>query len=227
MFLDSKGWAMAQQQKSSREVLQRFVVGVPLLAALIVVIALPPVVTMVVASAVAIAGCYELILMVPSDKFNIIPIGVVYIAMACLLGLAGLRYTSGPGALWFALLVPIVGDVTAFFGGRWWGKRRLAPTVSGGKTVAGAVIGLICATATIIPVHLWIYPEVGWAHGTILALVGGVLAQAGDLMESKVKRICNVKDSGERSGTRLGAHGGFLDRMDSVMPVGLLMLVFL
>jgi len=144
-----------------------------------------------------------------------------------------LRSTAdGNGLLW--LLVALVStwfcDVAAYFVGGAWGRRKLAPKISPGKSVEGAVAGVIAAAGTALLVGpllgglLWALATLGLPTPPLpdtpsaarllgLGAVVGVLAVLGDLLESFVKRQCGAKDSG----ALIPGHGGVLDRMDSVM----------
>lgn len=106
-------------------------------------------------------------------------------------------------------------DIGAYFVGRAIGKRKLAPSISPGKTVEGLVGGVIAATL------------LGGAWGFVLELppalfvlapVFALSAQAGDLFESWMKRRAGLKDSG----SWLPGHGGLLDRLDGLVPVAVL-----
>jgi phosphatidate cytidylyltransferase len=104
-----------------------------------------------------------------------------------------------------------VADISAFFAGRKFGRHKLAPNISPGKTwegVAGALLGVIVYVEIVILVSglqqhnaLFVY-----------ALVGVALSVMGDLFESAIKRQAGVKDSG----TLLPGHGGLLDRIDAL-----------
>lgn len=123
--------------------------------------------------------------------------------------------------LWLFVLVAVA-DVGAYFAGRAWGRRKLAPVVSPGKTWEGALGGallsaLVCGGA----LALWGLLSWFWAAAT-LALI--VVAVFGDLLESLLKREAGVKDSG----ALLPGHGGVLDRIDSALaalPVFALLLL--
>ena len=120
------------------------------------------------------------------------------------------------GAWWLLLgiLTVYAADSVAFFVGRRIGRHRMAPGVSPGKTwegtaggLAGAVIAAV-ALGVLFPLRLDIWQ---------LALIGvivGVAAPVGDLLESKIKRMADAKDSG----SLLPGHGGMLDRLDSLLP---------
>ena len=119
------------------------------------------------------------------------------------------------GAAWFALVVGVVvsSDIGAFFGGRAFGRHRLAPAVSPGKTWEG----LLCGLALALLVGAVAAPWLGIAAGDALPWLALILATGlagvlGDLGESMVKRARGLKDSG----ALLPGHGGVLDRVDSL-----------
>jgi phosphatidate cytidylyltransferase len=116
----------------------------------------------------------------------------------------------------FVLLIGWLGDTSAYFAGRFLGRRKLYPAISPGKTWAGAVGGLTGSTAGAIGAKLFLLPGLAWADVLLLAIPGAVLGQTGDLVESMLKRSNGVKDSG----TVLGGHGGILDRVDAVIFIG-------
>lgn len=122
------------------------------------------------------------------------------------------------GALLIAMPVVLtwLNDTVAYFAGNAWGKRRLAPIVSPGKTVAGAVVALIATTigggGVAIVIHGW-FPPIGWGHGVAVGAVVGVAAPIGDLIESAFKRDAGVKDVSQV----VPGHGGVLDRFDALM----------
>jgi phosphatidate cytidylyltransferase len=106
-------------------------------------------------------------------------------------------------------------DIGAYFAGRNFGQRKLAPTISPNKTVEGLIGGIVAAA---LFAGLW-----AWLNGLGFALylcapVFAALAQGGDLFESWMKRRAGVKDSGNW----LPGHGGALDRLDGLTPVAVL-----
>ena len=120
---------------------------------------------------------------------------------------------QGVWILLFLSMITVGSDTGAYYAGRAWGRSKLCPDISPGKTIAGAVGGLALAlftaflTAIITPLSvswLWLLPMVA-----VLTVVGII----GDLTESMVKRATGVKDSG----TLLAGHGGVLDRGDSLL----------
>ena len=126
------------------------------------------------------------------------------------LGDTGLQWTV------LAFLVTFATDTTAYAVGRAAGRRKLAPSISPGKTWEGAVGGLFgAAAAAVALVALLDGIEDRVLPAVVLGLAIGILAQAGDLLESKVKRMADAKDSGRL----IPGHGGLLDRLDSLVPV--------
>jgi phosphatidate cytidylyltransferase len=129
---------------------------------------------------------------------------------------------AGPWAAMAFVFLPLlttwVGDTSAYFAGRAWGKAKLAPNVSPGKTVVGAVAGLIGSTAVAVALSATVLGElpvvgVGLLTAAWIGLLLGAAGQLGDLTESMLKREAGVKDSGKV----LPGHGGMLDRIDSLL----------
>lgn len=140
----------------------------------------------------------------------------------CWLGLlAGFQVAlrQGPeGVWWIVFLVATVssGDIAAYYGGRLLGRRPLAPKLSPGKTVEGAVAGLGASLAAASLVATGWLPGLGPVRAGGLGLLLGMVGQAGDLFESGLKRAAGVKDA---SGL-LPGHGGVLDRIDGLLFAG-------
>ncbi len=148
---------------------------------------------------VALCGGRDRLLWLPG-------LGYIGLAVAALLWLR-LR-PDGFRLVLFLAAVVWAGDVGAYLFGRLLGGARLAPQISPGKTWSGAIGGTLCAVLA------------GWAAwpgtaapGILAALLLSVVAQAGDLLESAIKRRFGVKDSGRI----IPGHGGLLDRMDGVL----------
>lgn len=129
----------------------------------------------------------------------------------------GPRPWAGAALVFFPLALTWINDSAAYFAGRAWGRRKLIPAVSPGKTVVGAVAGLV---ATPIAGALWAaYVFEAWQSvpfpplaGALGGLLVAIAAQVGDLAESLLKREAGVKDSGQL----LPGHGGLLDRFDAL-----------
>ncbi|HSX37238.1 MAG TPA: CDP-archaeol synthase [Chlamydiales bacterium] len=148
--------------------------------------------------------------------------GLVYIAvpLGMLLGVLFGNIGGQDGRWWvgYLLIVTKITDMGAYFGGNLWGKRKLAPIISPGKTVEGAVIGLICAVLASLTFCL-ISHFSGAIHFNLsvfdsiwLGVVLGCIGQFGDLSESLLKRDANIKDSNVLPGL-----GGILDMVDSLL----------
>ena len=118
------------------------------------------------------------------------------------------------GLQWVLLLaVTFATDTSAFFVGRALGRLPLAPAISPGKTLEGAVGGLAGAVlAAVIGVEL-LGLELTMPETLVLGGLAGVAGQLGDLAESRLKRVAGVKDSG----WLFPGHGGVLDRIDSIV----------
>ncbi len=143
-------------------------------------------------------------------------LGVVYIGFLFPHLLWIHRSPEGAEWIFFILLVAMLGDTGGYAVGRIWGKRKLLPHISPGKTVEGSVgsIGGNCIAALVA----WHYllPNRPALELAVLALFIGLLAQLGDLCESALKRACSAKDSGHI----FPGHGGVLDRIDSLLFPG-------
>jgi len=125
------------------------------------------------------------------------------------------RDAQGVDLLLWVFIVTWSTDIGAYFVGRAVGRRKLAPTISPGKTVEGLVGGV--AAAALLGGAWVIYRDLPRLL-LILAPVFACAAQAGDLFESWIKRKAGVKDSGHW----LPGHGGLLDRLDGLVPVAVL-----
>ena len=120
-----------------------------------------------------------------------------------------------PKLLLWAFIVTWATDIGAFAVGRAIGRRKLAPTISPGKTLEGLYGGVVIAA--LLAAAWVVYTGLPLAL-VVLAPIFAVAAQAGDLFESWVKRRAGVKDSGHI----LPGHGGLLDRLDGLVPVAVL-----
>lgn len=139
-----------------------------------------------------------------------------------------LRYLASPaggeGNAWlgaalvaFPITLAWIGDTCAYFGGRRWGRHKLIPRVSPGKTVEGAIAGLVGTVVIAIVYAMFVFQRwhglpIGPLEGAVVALLIAPAAQIGDLAESLLKRQAGVKDSG----SLFPGHGGILDRFDSL-----------
>jgi phosphatidate cytidylyltransferase len=139
-------------------------------------------------------------------------VGALLVTSALLrrdLGASGTRFVV------LSLSIAWLADTGAYFVGRAWGKAKLYPAVSPGKTRAGLWGALGAATLAGLVASFTYLPSLPPLHGAVLGLVGGLLGQLGDLVESLLKRSVSVKDSGNL----VPGHGGMLDRVDALMFV--------
>jgi phosphatidate cytidylyltransferase len=130
-----------------------------------------------------------------------------------------------PRELLAVLVLVWVADSAAYFVGRRFGRRKLAPSISPGKTWEGAAGGVAGALLYAI-ICKRLFDEVGWAAYLAAAALLAALSIVGDLFESAAKRLAGVKDSG----ALLPGHGGILDRIDSataVLPLAALLLALM
>lgn len=144
--------------------------------------------------------------------------GVLYVALlgGYIIGLrvAGDEVSQLPAKLLtLFFIVVFAGDTGAYYTGRALGKRRLAPHISPGKTVEGAIGGLLGNVLAALIAHYTFFPELPLVHAAPLAIVMGLLGITGDLCESMLKRGAKAKDAGKL----IPGHGGLLDRLDSML----------
>ncbi|MFZ2237354.1 MAG: phosphatidate cytidylyltransferase [Dokdonella sp.] len=119
----------------------------------------------------------------------------------------------GPYWVLFMLVLIWAADSFAYFSGSRWGRSKLAPSISPGKTWAG-VYGALIGSGLVAVLGGWLLGETGWEWAllVLVAVITIAVSIVGDLFESLVKRQANAKDSG----TLFPGHGGLFDRLDSV-----------
>jgi phosphatidate cytidylyltransferase len=135
------------------------------------------------------------------------------------------QQTNGPSLLVFLLCVVWAGDIAALYVGRPWGRHKLAPSLSPGKSWEGSmasIAGSVLVAAGLLALSDFMarwdsvrlsYADESWTWWLTLAVILNIAAQVGDLAESALKRSAGVKDSG----TLLPGHGGILDRIDALL----------
>jgi phosphatidate cytidylyltransferase len=194
-----------------RRTVTAFLYGVVVLAAVFA----PEVVFVVV---LVVAGGIALTELVALRRAGRVALVEGALVVAGLLALGVLRFVI-PYALLMVLAATWAADVFAYVGGSLFGRHKIAPGISPGKTWEGTIIGCIAATVLFL---LMQRAFGGWYGGplsygfrvdVLVALGIGPVAFAGDLLESWTKRRAGVKDSG----TFLPGHGGMLDRIDSLV----------
>jgi phosphatidate cytidylyltransferase len=160
-------------------------------------------------------------LMVAVGLIVVVPAGLSVVSL----------HSIGPQVLLAVLALVWIADIAAYFSGRAFGKNKLAPQISPGKTwegAAGAVVGtliyaIICAM--VLPQLSAIVKGGLWVQFFAVAILLCAISIIGDLFESMVKRRAGAKDSG----TLLPGHGGVLDRIDSItatVPMAALLFYF-
>jgi len=139
--------------------------------------------------------------------------GSVYVPV--LLSSLVLIRSGAAGIPWIFLLLGVVfaGDVAAYYVGTYLGRHKLCPAVSPGKTIEGAIGGLVGNLSIGALFQLLFLPQLPWLFSLLCFVSLGLMGQAGDLFESELKRAGKVKDSG----AILPGHGGILDRIDALL----------
>ena len=143
-------------------------------------------------------------------------LGVIYIGWAFGYHLILLRDISGAGmGLIFFLLVTIwLGDTAAYLFGKRFGRHKLRPTISPGKTIEGTIAGIVFGLLGGLGAWSFFLTDIlSFPHVLILGVLLGIVGQLSDLSESIIKRSAEVKDSGHL----IPGHGGLLDRCDSLI----------
>ncbi len=123
--------------------------------------------------------------------------------------------TCDDGPIWVLLGCALVWstDMGAYLFGKMFGRKKLIPDVSPNKTWAGLYGGFIVSGGVMLLFCAWYKPIFGWYYAIWLAFITVVFSVIGDLFESMLKRIYNVKDSGKI----IPGHGGMFDRIDSLL----------
>jgi phosphatidate cytidylyltransferase len=139
-------------------------------------------------------------------------LGVWWLGMAFAHAVLLRRLDNGNGVLIDILVGTFLGDTAAYIGGRLFGRRPLAPSISPNKTVEGLFCGMLIAIVSVFIAGLN-QPWLTQGDALLLGVSVAVLGPIGDLWESLVKREAGAKDAGGL----FGAHGGALDRLDAVI----------
>jgi phosphatidate cytidylyltransferase len=119
------------------------------------------------------------------------------------------------GILWivFVLVLAFIGDIAALYVGKYFGKHKLVPLVSPGKTLEGLAGLVLGSTASCLIFAYFFLPEISLIQIAILACAGSIIGQLGDICESAIKRNYGLKDAS----SLLPGHGGILDRLDCLI----------
>ena len=142
----------------------------------------------------------------------VVVLGVTWIGLAIAHAVLLRELPHGGGIMAAVLFGTFVGDTGAYFGGRAFGRRRMAPRISPNKTLEGLACGILTAVLTVWIVNLY-QDWIDTAEALVLGAAVALAAPLGDLFESFIKRDAGTKDTGRL----FGAHGGALDRLDAVL----------
>jgi phosphatidate cytidylyltransferase len=139
--------------------------------------------------------------------------GVCYISLA--IAMLILVRSTPDGMIWifFVCAVIFAGDTAALYIGSLWGRHKLSPSISPGKTIEGALAGLAANLLVGVVSRVLLLVDLGWSGSLLFCAAVGIAGQVGDLFESELKRASNIKDSGGL----LPGHGGVLDRIDALL----------
>jgi phosphatidate cytidylyltransferase len=152
-----------------------------------------------------------------SNKLLNVVAGFIYLSLPtiCLINFSAMSFPGAyrSGQIYFCLASILMGDTGAFFIGSKYGKHKLIPKVSPKKSVEGSLGGLLFSGVTAVVIAYAFHLPISPLFSLLVGVLTGVAGQIGDLMESAFKRAGGFKDSG----FLLPGHGGFLDRIDSLV----------
>lgn len=152
--------------------------------------------------------------MIPSVAVTVLSVMyVVFLGSHLIAVRVGFRPLLSRNLLGFFFLVIMGSDAAAYYGGRLFGRHKLAPTVSPGKTWEGAIAGMLASLLLAVAAHYWFFLALPLKFALPLAAVMNVVGVLGDLTESALKRSTGAKDTAQI----LPGHGGVLDRIDSLL----------
>ncbi len=152
--------------------------------------------------------------MIPAAAVTVLSVMyVVFLGSHLIAVRVGFRSPLSRNLLAFYFLVIMGADVAAYYGGRLFGRHKLAPTVSPGKTWEGAIAGMLASLLLAAAAHYWFFLNLPLRFALPLAAVMNVVGVLGDLTESALKRGSDAKDTAQI----LPGHGGILDRIDSLL----------
>lgn len=153
-----------------------------------------------------------------ADKFGnlvmtIFPVIFLGLLLGYIVALRGLPGEDGHDLPFLLLLIVWTADTGAYYGGRGFGRRPLAPEISPRKTQEGAACGIVSGLAAAFLARAWFIHRLGVVDCLVLGLLLPTVGVAGDLLESSLKRWAGAKDSGRM----IPGHGGILDRIDALL----------
>lgn len=149
--------------------------------------------------------------------------GVIYIPLSLSILILIRNGADGISWIFFLLVIVFAGDTSAFYFGTYFGRHKLCPAISPGKTIEGSIGGFLANILVGSGFKFLLFPHLSWGICFLFFILIGLAGQAGDLFESALKRMAGVKDSGNI----LPGHGGILDRIDALLFAIPVMYVFL
>jgi phosphatidate cytidylyltransferase len=150
-------------------------------------------------------------------RAGIVALGLFYVGgLTAPLALLHRQLPDGPFWVLTAVAATFANDTGAYFSGRAFGRHKLYPAVSPGKTVEGAVGGFFFSIGTLFLIRATFFGALTVSDCLLVAIPASVLGPLGDLFESLLKRSAGVKDSSHL----IPGHGGVLDRLDALLFVG-------
>ncbi|MBZ5640538.1 MAG: phosphatidate cytidylyltransferase [Acidobacteriia bacterium] len=154
--------------------------------------------------------------MLSTASSTLFPVLFVGLTLGTVVGLRARPGEDGTDTLLLLLVCVICSDTAAFYVGSAVGRRPMAPVLSPRKTWEGAAGGLLASIGGALLAHFWFYQRLTLGHALVLGVIVSAAGVLGDLAESMVKRAAGAKDSS----ALLPGHGGFLDRVDSLLLAG-------
>jgi phosphatidate cytidylyltransferase len=139
--------------------------------------------------------------------------GIMYIPFLMSYFISLRMMDKGKEWIFFVLFLAFIGDIVALYVGKYFGRHKLAPLVSPGKTVEGLAGLILGSTGACLIFSYYFLQEVPLTQIAILAFTGSVIGQMGDICESAIKRNYGLKDAS----SLLPGHGGILDRLDCLI----------
>lgn len=142
------------------------------------------------------------------EDISITFLGIIYIPFL----LFHIVYLDDTKYIWLVFIIAFGTDTFAYIAGNLFGKRKLCPKISPNKTIEGSIGGILGSTVLLIIYSVYFNIEPLWQI-ILLSVICSIIAQLGDLVASRIKRICGIKDYG----FIMPGHGGVLDRFDSII----------
>jgi phosphatidate cytidylyltransferase len=203
-----------------RDLPQRTVTATVYAAIVLVAAFAPPVVFAAVLVITVALALLEIVALRRAGFAAVVEAALVIIGCVSLYFLRTLSGRDPSVPLLITIFAVWAADVAAYAVGSSFGRRKIAPAISPGKTWEGTIAGFLAAAAVVLVV---VAPAGIYVWAVLAALTIGPVAFAGDLLESWLKRRAGVKDSG----TLLPGHGGVLDRIDSLLTAAPLVAVLI